>query len=626
MLITRKSDKETLRALQKRYRPLLVIFDAHAVLVPDSSFGAPTILYHESIFAPELTRQDDGQVIVCSLPDARFEDFCTRANLQMIEPQEPQNLTKIWNDVDGALQALIERMNQQRTRVVVELQRAASRMRNLLLSLPVGIEVYEQALLASGQPESLWYHWSITQPLQALESRLPEMAALGEWEELILQELIDGFRRLAELLQQDSPKKVSLLTAVNESLIKSRRVALIANSPAVASGLKWVLRFPPPGGLGLSLEKVTAITVDEIKGLEQDQDCIIHQVFDPQDVFSSLTRVGPRQITFILLRNELRFVGEQFLRSRQIFPDHPANKTMLRSVYQKVEQLEPANPLSRRERTSTLFSDADFESAKQMFSQTSRVVEHGTVLFDESDGRIGKETVAETLAYLVRLENESAVFLDADSHLSYVRTNDTVGIGPVEALEPGDRLIIINPAARESIAHRILTAKPGEETDQSNTRTLKLWRLELANGLLRLGVTHSEILHRIQDLGCQRISPVVIGQWARGDVLGPLDTRDILRIGQVISSEWLIENWQRVGFALLIVRSGHRLLGRRITRIIQRAAVGDYELTNRDEEFLQQIGVTMGELQDAVTLLEIEAVSSVATAIPTDQIGRIIPL
>jgi len=234
--------------------------------------------------------------------------------------------------------------------------------------------------------------------------------------------------------------------------------------------------------------------------------------------------------------------------------------------------------------------------------------------------------LTETPAYLVRLEDESAVFLDAASRLSYVQTDDTIAIGPVDALEPGHRLIIVNPAARESIAYRIFAAKKGEETDQANSQMIKLWQLHLENGILRLGLTHGDVLHKIQELGSQRISSIVIGQWARGDVLGPLDIRDIYRIGQVIESDWLIQNWQRVGLALLMVRSGHRLLGRQITRIIQRAAVGDYELAKRDAEFLEQIGVTMGELQDAVTLLAIEAVSRDAKLIPTEQIGKIIPL
>ena len=628
MLITRKSDKDTLRALQRRYRPLLAIFDAHAVVVPNSGVGTPTIFYHESIFAPELTRRDVGQVVLCSLPDARFERFCAQADLHIIEPQESENLTRIWKDTDGALQVLIERMDQRRDPVVVEVQRAASRLRNLLLSLPVGIEPYEQALLASGQPESLWYGWSITQPFQTLESKLPEMAALGEWEELILQALVDGFHRLVELLRQDSPKRGPLLTAINESLSKSRRVALVVTSQSVASGLRWVIRFPEPLGLGLSLDKVTAITIEEIKGLGPDQDCIIHEVFDPHKIFSELARVGPRQITFILLRNELRFVGEQFLRSRELFPDHLASKTILRSVYQQVEHLEPTNMVSRRERTSTLFSDADFEMVSRMFNQGPRMVEYGTVLFDDSDVRSEseKEAASEAQAYLVRLEGESAVFLGVSSRITYIDVDDTITTGLVDALEAGHRLIIVNPAARESIAHRILAAKRGEETSQVDTQTLELWRLELENGKLRCGLTYSEILCKIQELGSQRISPLVISQWAKGEVLGPLDILDIYRVGQAIGSDWLVQNWQRVGLALFMTRSGHRLLGRRITQLIQKAAVGNYALARQDEEFLQQIGITMGELQDAVTLLAVEAVSGEAKAVSIDQIGKVIPL
>lgn len=626
VLIIRKSDKETLHALHRRYQPLLAIFDAHAVAVPDSRFGAPTIFYHESIFAPELTHGNAGQMVLSCLPDARFEDFCARAILHMVEPEEPESLTKVWNDLDGALQALIERMDQQRNRVVVEVQRSASRLRNLLLSLPVGIEPYEQALIASGQPESLWYYWSITQPLQALENRLPEMAALGEWEELILLELVDGFRQLVVLLQKDSPKRAAVLAAVNESVSKSRRVALVVRSPSVAGGLKWAIRFPEPGGLGLASDKVTVITIDEIKRLDQDQDCIIHEVFDPHDTFSALTHVGPREITFILLRNELRFVGERFLRSRQLFPDHPAGKTILRRVYEKVEQIQPANIVSRRDRRSTLFSDADFEIAMRMFNQGLSTIEQGTVLFDDTDDRAEKGVLTETPAFLVRLENECAVFLDVGRRVSYARFNDTIATGPVNNLEPGHRLIIVNPAARESIAYRIFTAKKGQEMDQVDSLTLERWRLELATGIQRLRLTQHEVLQRIQELGSKRISSLVIGQWARGDVLGPLDMRDIYRIGQAIESDWLIQNSQRVGLALLMVRSGHRLLGRQITRIIQSAAVGDYELAKRDAEFLNQIGVTMGELQDAVTLMSIEAVSSEPKVVPIDQIGKIIPL
>lgn len=410
---------------------------------------------------------------------------------------------------------------------------------------------------------------------------------------------------------------------MNESLATSRRVALVVTSPSVASGLKWVIRFPQPHGLGLSPERVTAITLSDIDTLEPDHDCIVHAVFDPHILFSALARAGPRRISFILMRNELRFVGERLLRSRQLFPDHPANHTILHPVFQQVERLEPVSPISRRDRTTTLFLDSDYEMVIRMFNLEPRTVEHGTVLTEEPEH---PETapLTELPAYLFHLEGQSAVFLDASAHLSYVRTDDTIVSGPVNALEPGHRLIIVNPAARESIAHRILTARREQEIDHGTGQTIIRWRQELSDGIKRHGFTYNEILRRIQELGSQRLTPAAIGQWARGDVLGPLDALDIRRIGQVTDSDWLLANWQRVGLELTIVRSGHRILGRRITRIIQQAAMGDYELSGQDEEFLRQIGITIGELQDAVTLLTIEDISREARAVPVDQIGRVI--
>ena len=162
--------------------------------------------------------------------------------------------------------------------------------------------------------------------------------------------------------------------------------------------------------------------------------------------------------------------------------------------------------------------------------------------------------------------------------------------------------------------------------DQAVGVAIKKWQEELAEGIRRLEVPYSEVLRRIQELGSQRISPVVIGQWARGDVLGPLDAHDIRRTGEVVGSGWIVENWQRIGWALVVVRSGHRLLGRQITGIIQRAAVGDYRLARQDEEFLEQIGITMGELQDAVTLIKIEAVSHDSRVVPIEQIGKVVPI
>lgn len=623
VLITRKSDNKVLKALCERYNPFMAIFDAHGVAVQGNNLEMPSLFYHESIFSKELSARDNDKLVLCCLPDVQFEMFCSHANLCVVQPEESEGLSDLWKRADGALQALIERVDQRADRVVSDISRSATRLRNIMLSLPIGIRSYEQALIASGQPESLWYDWSVSQPLNGLENRLPEMAALGQWEELILQELTQAFREIFNSLEHDSPKRRLVLNAINESLGKNRRVALLVSSPSVATGLNWALRLPDPDGFGIPQDKVSAITFGDIRSMNSDQDCIIHQVFDPQAVFSSLAKAGPRQITFVLLRNELRFTGERFLRTRLLFPTHPANETILRPMYAQLERLEPVQSPRGRDRKETLLSDEDFEVVMRMFNQGPDVLQHGIVLTEDSeDGH--EDLVGETQAFLVKLEGGCAVFLDSTGNVSYVPDDSSIRNGPVEILEPGHRLIIMNPTARESIAHRVLSSKKVSETHDAAGQLIARWREELENGIRRLDLTYRQVLEKIQKLGSRRLTPLVIGQWARGDVLGPLDASDIRRIGQVIESDWLIQNWQRVSLAMLLRRTGHRLLGRQVTRIIQKAAIGDYDLATKDEQFLKQLGVTMGELQDAVDLLTVEAISRETKLVPIEQVGKVV--
>ena len=622
ILIIRRSDRESLQEIQQRYKPHLALIDSQNGGIRPGGLEFPSLVFHRSIFAPEMTTGNQESRPPFCLPDANFDRFCTQSHLEVIQPEEMGVTTKTWNDIDSALQALMERVNERRHPVLLEIRRSALRLRNLLLSLPSGIQQYEQALILSGQPESLWYNWSITRPLEALENRMPEVAAIGEWEELIVQELVSGFQEIRSHSLKDSPKLAPLISEIHQKLDKSRRCALVVTGQAYANALKCLLAFPSPLGFGFPSDKIMAMTTRDLGSLEPDQDCVLTQAIDPNDIFTGLIPVGPRDLTFILLSNELRFVAERFLRTRLLFPAHAANR-LLQPIYQLAERLEPVSPISNRSRVSTLFSDVDFELALQMFDCEGKAIEHGTVLIEDSDGT-PESLSAETEAHLIRLENDRAVFVDASSHLTYLEEDDTITSGQPSILRPGHRLIIVNPAARESIAQRIITARQGEEMEDTEGQVILHWQKELAEGIRRSGFTQSEVLEKIRALGSERISPLIIGQWLRGEVLGPLDAQDIRRIGLVIGSEWLKQNWQRVSASLLIMRSGHRLLGRRITRLIKRAAVGDCEMSQRDEEFLDRLGISMGELQDAVTLLEVEAVSSETKTVPTEQIGKLI--
>jgi ssDNA-specific exonuclease RecJ len=621
LLITRKAERENLCALHDKYDFLLGIFDLHGV--SDWGLKMPLLYYHKSIFAPVFTRLINSPVIAQCLPDSKFDHFCSQSKINVLIPEENEELAHALGEIDSALQALLARMDQRRDIVVVQVFSSAQDIRNILLSLPIGIEQYENALRMSA-PESLWFACSITQPLEALEGRLPEMAHFGEWEEFLLQSLVENFRKIVSRLMKDSPKRQLMVDTIEKALNQNRGVAIIVNRETVAKALRVLLRLPTPFGFNVSSERVVVITQDELKTVDASYDCVMYQVFDPHVVFTELGRREPRDIFVILQKTELRFMISRLQIAQKMFPDHLAHKTILQPFYQLIEQLDAQPSQSIQRPPKALFTEAEFKSISRLFSDGDRTGNRGMVLVDDTDSDAGYKS--EMGAQLVYLAGNRVVLLSKEKRVSYVNFNDNIAAGTPDELQRGYRLIIINPSARELIAHRILSVTQDTAKDGEPEKLIERWRKELSGGINHLGFSREEVLRRMRLLGSQRISPIIVGQWVKGDVLGPLDAQDILRAGQVVESDWISDNWKQIGFALAVIRSGHRLLGRQITRIIQKAAIGDYELKQQEEYFLRQIGISVGELQDAVTLLTVESVSDESQIVPVDQIGKVISL
>jgi hypothetical protein len=278
----------------------------------------------------------------------------------------------------------------------------------------------------------------------------------------------------------------------------------------------------------------------------------------------------------------------------------------------------------RRGHAAPLIPDAEFELLTRLFENGLPPIEYGTVLMDESEAENG-EIRTDVHAYLIHLEGDSIVLLESAGRVSCIRGDD-LNVGRADELQVGDRLVIVKPEAREFIASRVLAARRDEERDSQPHQIIRQWQEELKHGMERLGLGCSEILRKIKARGSARATPSAIRQWVTGEILGPLDPQDIRRVGEVIESNWLSENWQRVWSALFVVRNGHRLLGRRITELIQKKAVlGSQDLASKDEKFLNEVGITIGALQDAVTVLSVEQIIPDAGMFPIDRIGRVVP-
>jgi len=618
VIVCRPMGAAELREIRRRYLPLLEIFEQDEGDLPPPDPVVPRAVFHESIFARMVVENDEQAVI---MPDSTFEDFCAASEILLVEPLETDALRQAFRRLDDALHALDD-VRRQGSRVMHHAFRTALRLRKLLLSIPTGVELFEQALVHSELPPELRYECSVSEPIRNLESRMPEVATQGEWAEYVMSEVLATLRVLAELLTSDTPKRAAVSASISQIIERGRKACVVVDSQVLADALGWVFRLQPvrpdlPGG------SMRVISTAEIARLRLDEDCVLHQPFDPNAVFPALARAGPRRVTLVLWGNELRFVGESFRGTARRHPGCAHLERILRPILEQLDRLAPSEGLPGGERPPGPMSTEEFQRVRDLFLATSGGMDEGVVWLErpEREGSVPAEAVQ---AFLVRLEGDKALFIEAGSRVPFVQRDDDLDEGGPEQLGPGVRLLIVNAAARDLIARKTLDAKREVEAGEERTRLIVRWRVEMEGGRSRRGMTYVEVCDAIKRKGSTVTSPQTVGLWARGEALGPSDPEDIWRVGEAVGSQWLTANWREVAQALRGVRSDHRVFGREITRLIQRVAAGHQELSAEEGRLLEELGVGLAELQDAVSLLRVVGVSSETTSVPADQVGMVI--
>lgn len=631
VLISRCIDREAVTNIITKYRPFFLLIHSENSSAALGS-GLPTVICHDSIFAPEISAVSQDAATCRCLPDRAFEDFCQGSHFNVLQPELPPEAARLLSDADGALVSLSEELAKQTGRLVRDVARTALRLRTLLWGLPLGVEAYEQGLVLSQLRMTLQFDVSVNRLFEALRGRIPEMTALGEWYELIIQVLVEDMDKLIQLLAQQSPKRAALMHVIRDAKVRTkRRPALVVDSEPLAAAIRHSLAFPAPAGLGELANDVAILPVTEISQLEPGQACVISGAFEPEQIFPPLSRSGPHPITAILYPGELRFLRARLERARDLFPTHPAVPTLILPMLSNIGAADP----KMRSLARLQASGIDLGTLLRSLSRQRETDRVGTILTDMERPRPDDRGTT-VRAHVVELESDErsqrmVVLLTKDARVSYVRDDDSICTGSLLDLQPGDRLIRIDPVLRESLREKIFSANPLQQTEPELQAIAERWRAELVAGIrapkagpdIRESMTHAEVLSRIRARGSTITNPATIGHWARGTVHGPQDINDILRVGQAIGSEWLMNHWRKVGLALIAIRSGSISLGHQITKLIQRAALGDLELSADEQQFLEQTGITMGELQDAATLVTVSSVSPDTTEVARERVGNV---
>jgi len=226
-----------------------------------------------------------------------------------------------------------------------------------------------------------------------------------------------------------------------------------------------------------------------------------------------------------------------------------------------------------------------------------------------ADQRLGgdSEFVA---AAKVFLPGGRHITLHAEKHVQiYDESTEKVKDHLAKSLRKGDLLILIENSTRKSLAHSIISKVESHPSMMQVVVFQKAWSYYLKQALEESGDGFNEVIQKISAHGAREPkTPGAIYLWINGATIGPHDLENIRRIGAIYNKPFLIDHFKEIAAAVQRLRSIHRSLARRLSRMIPRAGIeadrGNTENTVIDEELNLY-------LEDFANIISIERIESV---------------
>ena len=221
----------------------------------------------------------------------------------------------------------------------------------------------------------------------------------------------------------------------------------------------------------------------------------------------------------------------------------------------------------------------------------------------------------------VDLADGSRVVLAADMAVSRWRSN----AGRMETVVPaelraGDRLVFLDEDAHQTLMGKVLEVSESVPALAVAGGWVDHWRTVLAAAYREAG-SYAALADRLAEHGCH-LQAQTVRLWVIGVTLGPDDPDDIRRLGAVTGDPTLLAAHQEIHRAMRTLRGAHVRLGRRLAELTR--SLGPAAAAGRlaaDEVVDETSGLTAADIEAAVTVLEVTAITAVG-GVPAVLTGR----
>lgn len=218
-----------------------------------------------------------------------------------------------------------------------------------------------------------------------------------------------------------------------------------------------------------------------------------------------------------------------------------------------------------------------------------------------------EEDASDVLAYRF-WSHEAFVYVPRDSRVRILdRLRGSIVQVAASSVGEGSVVVMIQGAVRDSYYGILLDLLHDTPDMKPHLENIELWHRELRTGYrkYRSWLPYSEILRRIRQLGSSIQATETVRNWVKADVMGPDDPEDVRRMGEVLGSEVLKNNWRAVARSLETIRRLHRVVATELNEVI----FGDRRTEFR-HPLLRDSGITPADFRGALEFVRVTKVES----------------
>jgi hypothetical protein len=192
----------------------------------------------------------------------------------------------------------------------------------------------------------------------------------------------------------------------------------------------------------------------------------------------------------------------------------------------------------------------------------------------------------------------------------------------VRSLKPLDIVLFINGQQRQSLYSLIISRVHDHPTFALHISLIERWQDELVSCYKKARLSLSDLLSQMQAKGSLLQTETAIRFWLGGQVMCPLDSKDLQRISDILHMPFVQQYYLQIDKAARRLRGIHISLARKLNIWLEQEAFST-DKQSFNEVVDAELGLEFKDFQDALMILTVDSVREENGLFLTSDLGQI---